>query len=162
MKSVSLTALGRTLMVAAAVTACAWSGAAFAQSSGDKPTAAVYVMGNHEDSDFVKKAIINYMVRNSPYRVVDIDAVGTLLNEHMRQESPSAQQIANYGKDAGAMYVCVVEITERRGKTYVTTRMVETERKIATYSEMATMSDSDDILKFVEKQVFLMLKSSKG
>jgi len=134
-------------------------GTASAQS---KPTAAVYIMGEPEDRDVIRTAVFNYLVKSGKYEMVAIDAIDLLIKEHIRQEDKaSTVKIADYGKNAGAAWVCVVQMSERKGTTYVNTRMINVETKTAPYSHMEKMPDGEDILEFTEKQVYMLLSGLK-
>jgi len=157
---------GRTLPVAAAAAMAVgvFFGAAVAQKNlSGKPTAAVYVMGDPEDREIVKTAVFNSLVRSGRYNMVAIDAIDLLTKEHIRQEDKSSTiKIADYGKNAGAEWVCVVQITDRKGVTYINTRMIDVETKTAAASHMDKMQDSEDLLEFIEKQIYLTLASLKA
>jgi len=150
----------RALLIAAAVAVTA-VGTVFAQSSQSpqnrKPTAAVYIKGNPDGRDFIKKAVYNYLIKTGKYTVINIDAIDIALKELQRQDNIATVQIAKYGKDAGAEWVCVVEITEYKGDTYVNTSMVDTETKEAPYSEMQPLPRGKDILDFVKQLIGGML-----
>jgi len=151
----------RTLtLIAAAVVATAFFGTASAQSQSQtkKPTAAVYIMGDPEDRDNIRSAVFNYLVQSGKYEMVAIDAIDLLTKEHIRQENAATTvKIANYGKNAGAAWVCVVSISERKGKTYFSARMINVETKTAQYSQMADAPADADFLEFIKEQVYLLL-----
>ena len=166
MKTVSLTALGRTLALTAAIAigSSSFIGTAWAQTStGGKPTAAVYVFGDPEDRDLIKSAIFTSLVRSGKYAMVAIDAIDLLTKEHIRQEDKSSTvKVAEYGRNAGAEWVCVVSVQSRKGVTYMNTSMVNVETKKAAASHMDEMPDDAKLLEFVEKQVYLTLASLKA
>jgi DNA-dependent RNA polymerase auxiliary subunit epsilon len=161
MKTVSLTALGRTLALAGAIAigAAAFFGTVFAQKNlTGKPTAAIYIEGDSEDREVVKLAVFNALVKGNKYNMVAIDAIDLLIKEHIRQEDKaSTVKIAEYGRNAGAEWVCVVKFAELKGKTYMTTRMIDVATKTAPYSEMKEMPDGAEIMEFINKQIYLML-----
>jgi len=153
--------LGRTLSLLTAVMVAAgvFGGTVFAQKNlTGKPTAAVYIEGDSEDRDVVRSAVFNALVKGGKYNMVAIDAIDLLIKEHIRQEDKaSTVKIAEYGKNAGAEWVCVVKFAELKGKTYMTTRMIDVATKTAPYSEMKEMPDGAEIMEFINKQIFLML-----
>jgi TonB family protein len=138
--------------------------AAYAQSQTEKPKAAVYIMGNPEGRDALRMAVNNYLIKSGQYQMIAVDAIDVVAKEHTRQMSGSVSdaQIAKLGQDAGAKYVCVVERTELEGVSYVATRMVSVESKVAELSEMAVLPKGGIIIDFVKKQVGAMLGMEAG
>ena len=92
---------------------------------------------------------------------VSIDIVA---KEHERQMSGSVsdEQIAKLGFDAGAQYVCVVERTELDGYSYVATRMVSVESKVAEFADMVKLPQGGDIIEFIKWQIGSMLGMNVG
>jgi outer membrane biosynthesis protein TonB len=136
----------------------------YAQSQTEKPKAAVYIMGNPEGRDALRMAVNNYLIKSGQYQMIAVDAIDVVAKEHTRQTSGSVsdEQIAKLGQDAGAKYVCVVERTELDGISYVATRMVSVESKVAELSEMAVLPKGGIIIDFVKKQVGAMLGMEAG
>jgi hypothetical protein len=66
------------------------------------------------------------------------------------------------GYDAGAQYVCVVERTELDGFSYVATRMVSVESKVAEFADMVKLPHGGDIIEFIQWQIGSMLGMAVG
>jgi len=92
---------------------------------------------------------------------VSIDIVA---KEHERQMSGSVsdEQIAKLGFDAGAQYVCVVERTELDGYSYVATRMVSVESKVAEFADMVELPHGGKIIDIIQWQIGSMLGMNVG
>jgi len=126
----------------------------------NKPKAAVYIMGNPEGRDALRMAVNNFLVKSGKYQMVAVDAIDVVAQEHKRQLSGSVsdEQIAKLGQDAGAQYVCVVERTELDGTSYVATRMVSVQSKIAELADMAELPRGGKIIDFIQKQIGALLE----
>ena len=157
------TQYGRALLLAAVAvfTAVIFCGTAFAQK---KPKAAVYIMGNPEGRDALRMAVNTFLVKSGRYQMIAVDAIDLVAQEHQRQMSGSVSddQIARLGFDAGAQYVCVVERTELDGVSYVATRMVSVESKVAEFADMVKLPQGGDIIEFIKWQVGSMLGIEVG
>ncbi|MDR2592335.1 MAG: hypothetical protein LBC59_05955 [Chitinispirillales bacterium] len=154
-------ALGRTLPLIAAVVLATvvFGGSSFAQNAAGKPTAAVYIMGNPREREVIAMSVWSLLENSGKFNMIDIDAIDLLIKEHIRQEDNSSTvKIAEYGKNAGAQWVCVVQISEELdGVRYISTRMVDVENKIGRGSKVTEMTSGTDILRFLQKQVTAML-----
>ena len=154
---------GRTLLLAAValVTAGVFCGTAFAQ---EKPKAAVYIMGNPEGRDALRMAVNTFLVKSGKYQMVAVDAIDVVAKEQKRQMSGSVSdaQIAKLGQDAGAQYVCVVERTVFDGYSYVATRMVSVQSKVAEFADMVKLPQGGDIIEIIQWQVGSMLGMEVG
>jgi len=154
---------GRALLLAAVavVTAVIFCGTAFAQN---KPKAAVYIMGNPEGRDALRMAVNTFLVKSGRYQMIAVDAIDLVAQEQQRQMSGSVSddQIAKLGQDAGAQYVCVVERTELGGYSYVATRMVSVQSKVAEFADMVKLPQGGDIIEFIKWQVGSMLGLAVG
>jgi hypothetical protein len=73
--------------------------------------------------------------------MIAVDAIDIVAKEQNRQKSGSVtdSDIALLGRDAGAEYVCVVERTELDGISYVATRMVSVQSKVAELADMTEL-----------------------
>jgi len=134
---------------------------AFAQT---KPKAAVYIMGNPEGRDALKMAVNNFLIKSQKYQMIAVDAIDVVAKEQKRQKSGSVSDgdIALLGKDAGAEYVCVVERTEFDGISYVATRMVSVQSKVAELADMTELPRGGKIIELIEWQIGSMLGMPVG
>jgi uncharacterized protein (TIGR02145 family) len=129
-----------------------------------KPKAAVYIMGNPAGRDALRMAVNTFLVKSGRYQMIAVDAIDIVAQEHQRQMSGSVsdEQIAKLGFDAGAEYVCVVERTELDGVSYVATRMVSVESKVAEFADMVKLPQGGDIIEFIKWQIGSMLGIDVG
>jgi hypothetical protein len=129
-----------------------------------KPKAAVYIMGNPAGRDALRMAVNTFLVKSGKYQMVAVDAIDVVAKEHKRQMdgSVSDAQIAKLGADAGAQYVCVVERSELDGYSYVATRMVSVESKVAEFADMVKLPYGGDIIEFIQWQIGSMLGMAVG
>jgi hypothetical protein len=95
--------------------------------------------------------------------MIAVDAIDIIAKEHTRQTSGAVSDvdIAKMGFDAGAQYVCVVEITKFGGKTYVSTGIVHVERKLSVNSEINELLIGGDAIELIQRQVNGMLGIGK-
>jgi uncharacterized protein (TIGR02145 family) len=109
-------------------------------------------------------AVNTFLVKSGRYQMVAVDAIDIVAKEHERQMSGSVsdEQIAKLGFDAGAQYVCVVERTELDGYSYVATRMVSVESKVAEFADMVKLPQGGDIIEFIKWQIGSMLGMNVG
>jgi uncharacterized protein (TIGR02145 family) len=109
-------------------------------------------------------AVNTFLVKSGRYQMIAVDAIDIVAQEHQRQMSGSVsdEQIAKLGFDAGAEYVCVVERTELDGVSYVATRMVSVESKVAEFADMVKLPQGGDIIEFIKWQVGSMLGIDVG
>jgi len=84
--------------------------------------------------------------------------------EQNRQKSGSVtdSDIALLGRDAGAEYVCVVERTELDGISYVASRMVSVQSKVAELADMTELPRGGKIIELIEWQIGSMLGMPVG
>jgi len=134
---------------------------AFAQA---KPKVAVYIMGNPEGRDALRMAVNNFLIKSQKYQMIAVDAIDVIAKEQNRQMSGSVSDsdIASLGKDAGAEYVCVVERTELDGFSYVATRMVSVQSKVAELADMTELPRGGKIIDVIEWQIGSMLGMPVG
>jgi hypothetical protein len=134
---------------------------AFAQS---KPKAAVYIMGNPEGRDALRMAVNNFLVKSQKYQMIAVDALDVVAKEQSRQKSGSVSDsdIALLGRDAGAQYVCVVERAELDGISYVATRIVSVQSKVAELADMTELPRGGKIIDLIEWQIGSMLGMPVG
>jgi len=134
---------------------------AFAQT---KPKAAVYIMGNPEGRDALRMLVNNFLIKSQKYQMIAVDAIDVVAKEQNRQKSGSVTDgdIALLGRDAGAEYVCVVERTELDGISYVATRMVSVQSKVAELADMTELPRGGKILDVIEWQIGSMLGMQVG
>jgi len=135
-----------------------------AESKGPKPKAAVYIMGNPAGRDALRMAVNTFLVKSGKYQMVAVDAIDVIAKEHNRQMSGdvSDEEIARLGHDAGAQYVCVVERTELDGYSYVATRMISVESKVAEFADIVKMPPGGDVIEFIQWQIGSMLGMAVG
>ncbi|MDR2582481.1 MAG: hypothetical protein LBC75_03275 [Fibromonadaceae bacterium] len=134
---------------------------AFAQT---KPKAAVYIMGNPEGRDALRMLVNNFLIKSQKYQMIAVDAIDVVEKEQKRQNSGSVSDgdIALLGKDAGAEYVCVVERTELDGISYVATRMVSVQSKVAELADVTELPYGGKVLDIIEWQIGSMLGMPVG
>jgi len=134
---------------------------AFAQT---KPKAAVYIMGNPEGRDALRMAVNNFLIKSQKYQMIAVDAIDVVAKEQKRQKSGSVSDgdIALLGRDAGAQHVCVVERTELDGISYVATRMVSVQSKVAELADMTELPRGGKIIELIEWQIGSMLGMPVG
>jgi len=134
------------------------------QTQTEKPKAAVYIMGNPEGRDALRMAVNTFLVKSGKYQMVAVDAIDVVAKEHKRQMSGSVSdaQIAKLGQDAGAQYVCVVERTELDGYSYVATRMVSVQSKVAEFADMVELPRGGKIIDIIQWQIGSMLGMDVG
>jgi hypothetical protein len=135
--------------------------AAFAQP---KPKAAVYIMGNPEGRDAIRAAVNTFLIKSGKYRMIAVDAIDVVAQEQMRQLSGavSDSDIAALGRDAGAQYVCVVERSELDGVSYVATRMVSVQSKVAELADIVELPYGGKIIDIIQWQIGSMLGMAVG
>jgi uncharacterized protein (TIGR02145 family) len=133
-------------------------------NTAPRPKAAVYIMGNPQGRDALRMAVNTFLVKSGKYQMIAVDAIDVVAQEQKRQMSGSVSdaQIAKLGYDAGAQYVCVVERTELDGFSYVATRMVSVENKVAEFADMVKLPHGGDIIAFIQWQIGSMLGMAVG
>lgn len=115
-----------------------------------KENVAVYVTGQKEDA--VKKVLgskmVSYITQSDDYTAVErtLDFINALRAEHDYATSGevSDEQIASFGKQFGAQYVAVVDVSEVYGELFVSARLINVEKNIIvesfdTYSKINSM-----------------------
>ena len=129
------------------------------QRAGEKPKAAVYIIGDPRGNEALLMAVNNFLIRSGKYEVVAVDANDILAQEQVRQRNGSVSDadIAQLGKNAGAQYVCVVQRAVLDGRTYVSTRMVSVESGVANFSNMVELPWGESIIDLIERQIGDML-----
>jgi len=134
---------------------------AFAQAN---PKAAVYIMGNPEGRDALRMAVNNFLIKSQKYQMIAVDALDVVAKEQNRQKSGSVtdSDIALLGRDAGAQYVCVVERAELDGISYVATRIVSVQSKVAELADMTELPRGGKIIELIEWQIGSMLGMPVG
>ncbi len=154
---------GRALLLSALL-ATVGTVQAQAQSVQTKPKAAVYIIGNPEGRDALRMAVNTFLIKSGKYQMVAVDAIDVVAAEQKRQMSGSVSdaQIAKLGQDAGAQYVCVVERSELDGYSYVATRMVSVESKVAEFADMVKLPYGSDIIELIQWQIGSMLGMAVG
>jgi uncharacterized membrane protein YgcG len=165
-------ALTLTLIAAAVLAGGVFGGAAFAQTqTAKKETAAVYVYGSHPRQETIKEAVTAYMIKIKKYRMIDLEAIDPALAEMQRQDNVATDQIAQFGFDKGAKWLCFVKLTldKGSGETVIRITMVETQSKEATDTDIKVLPrgiSMDEMLDFIKKMIRDMLsvndESDKG
>jgi hypothetical protein len=135
--------------------------ATFAQP---KPKAAVYIMGNPEGRDAIRSAVNTFLVKSGKYQMIAVDAIDVVAQEQRRQMSGAVSDgdIAALGRDAGAQYVCVVQRSELDGVSYVATRMVSVQSKVAELADMAELPRGGKVIDMIQWQIGSMLGMPVG
>jgi hypothetical protein len=144
-----------------ALALCVLCGFAFAQP---KPKAAVYIMGNPEGRDAIRSAVNTFLVKSGKYQMIAVDAIDVVAQEQRRQMSGAVSDgdIAALGRDAGAQYVCVVQRSELDGISYVATRMVSVQSKVAELADMTELPRGGKIIDMIQWQIGSMLGMPVG
>jgi len=140
---------------------CVLFAAAFAQT---KPKAAVYVMGNPDGRDAIKAAVNTFLIKSGKYQMVAVDAIDIVAQEQQRQMSGTVSDgdIATLGRDAGAQYVCVVQRSELDGISYVATRMVSVQSKVAELADIVELPPGGKVIDIIQWQIGSMLGMPVG
>jgi len=148
-------------LVKCTLTLCVLFAAAFAQT---KPKAAVYIMGNPEGRDAIKAAVNTFLVKSGRYQMIAVDAIDLVAQEQKRQMSGSVSDgdIAALGRDAGAQYVCVVQRSELDGVSYVATRMVSVQSKVAELADIVELPPGGKVIDIIQWQIGSMLGMAVG
>jgi len=109
-------------------------------------------------------AVNNFLIKSQKYQMIAVDAIDLVVKEQKRQMSGSVSDsdIALLGRDAGAQYVCVVERTELDGISYVATRMVSVQSKVAELANMAELPRGGMMIDLIEWQIGSMLGMPVG
>lgn len=149
-------------IVKSAVVLCVLCGIAFAQSV--KPKAAVYIMGNPEGRDALRSAVNTFLIKSGKYQMIAVDAIDVVAQEQRRQMSGAVSDgdIAALGRDAGAQYVCVVQRSELDGISYVATRMVSVQSKVAEMADIVELPYGGKIIDIIQWQIGSMLGMPVG
>jgi hypothetical protein len=144
-----------------ALALCVLCATAFAQP---KPKAAVYIMGNPEGRDAIRSAVNTFLVKSGKYQMIAVDAIDVVAQEQRRQMSGAVSDgdIAALGRDAGAQYVCVVQRSELDGVSYVATRMVSVQSKVAELADMTELPRGGKIIDMIQWQIGSMLGMPVG
>jgi hypothetical protein len=140
---------------------CVLCGLAFAQP---KPKAAVYIMGNPDGRDAIRSAVNTFLIKSGKYQMIAVDAIDVVAQEQRRQMSGAVSDgdIAALGRDAGAQYVCVVQRSELDGVSYVATRMVSVQSKVAELADMTELPRGGKIIDMIQWQIGSMLGMPVG
>jgi len=159
-ESFSMTSLVKTFVKSTLVLSVLFA-VAFAQH---KPKAAVYIMGNPEGRDALRSAVNTFLVKSGKYQMIAVDAIDVVAQEQRRQLSGSVSDgdIAALGRDAGAEYVCVVQRSEFDGVSYVATRMVSVQSKVAELAEILELPPGGKIIDIIQWQIGSMLGMPVG
>jgi len=144
-------------------------GFVFAQSQPQqqpqpKPKAAVYIMGNPEGRDALRSAVNTFLIKSGKYQMIAVDAIDIVAQEQKRQMSGAVSDgdIAALGRDAGAQYVCVVQRSELDGVSYVATRMVSVQSKVAELADIIELPPGGKIIDLIQWQIGSMLGMAVG
>ncbi len=161
-----MTSLVKTL-VRSAVALSVLCSVAFAQQqspSSSRPKAAVYIMGNPDGRDALASAVNTFLIQSGKYQMIAVDAIDVVAQEQNRQMSGSVSDgdIATLGRDAGAQYVCVVQRSELDGVSYVATRMVSVQSKVAELASMTELPRGGKIIEMIQWQIGSMLGMPVG
>jgi hypothetical protein len=96
--------------------------------------------------------------------MIAVDAIDVVAQEQKRQMSGavSDNDIALLGRDAGAQYVCVVQRSELDGFSYVATRMVSVQSKVAEAADIVELPQGGKIIDIIQWQIGSMLGMAVG
>jgi len=150
---------------------CVLSAVALAQQqqqppsqSPSKPKAAVYIMGNPEGRDALRSAVNTFLIKSGRYQMIAVDAIDVVAQEQRRQMSGTVSDgdIAALGRDAGAQYVCVVQRSELDGVSYVATRMVSVQSKVAELADIVELPVGGKVIDIIQWQIGSMLGMAVG
>ncbi len=144
-----------------AATLCVLCAVALAQT---KPKAAVYIMGNPEGRDALASAVNTFLIKSGKYQMIAVDAIDVVAQEQKRQMSGTVSDgdIASLGRDAGAQYVCVVQRSELDGVSYVATRMVSVQSKVAEMADIVELPYGGKVIDIIQWQIGSMLGMPVG
>ncbi|GBU21793.1 hypothetical protein R80B4_01693 [Fibrobacteres bacterium R8-0-B4] len=143
------------------VALCVLCAAVFAQP---KPKAAVYIMGAPEGRDALRSAVNTFLIKSGKYQMIAVDAIDVVALEQRRQMSGAVTDgdIAALGRDAGAQYVCVVQRSELDGVSYVATRMVNVQSKVADLADIVELPPGGKVIDIIQWQIGSMLGMAVG
>jgi hypothetical protein len=129
-----------------------------------KPKAAVYIMGNPEGRDAIRAAVNTFLIKSGKYQMIAVDAIDVVAQEQRRQLSGSVSDgdIAALGRDAGAQYVCVVQRSELDGVSYIATRMVSVQSKVAEAADIVELPHGGKVIDIIQWQIGSMLGMAVG
>jgi len=147
--------------VKCAIVLCTLCAVALAQP---KPKAAVYIMGNPEGRDALRSAVNTFLIKSGKYQMIAVDAIDIVAQEQKRQMSGAVSDgdIAALGRDAGAQYVCVVQRSELDGVSYVATRMVSVQSKVAELADIVELPPGGKVIEIIQWQIGSMLGMAVG
>ncbi len=116
-----------------------------------KQTVAVYTIDESDlnVASYVGDFIVNSIVKQSKYSAVERSSAfrSQLNSEHDFERSGEVddKQIAELGKNFGAIYVCVVKVGFAMNQYFVSSRMINTETSIVDRSSRPVFFDHEDI-----------------
>ncbi|MCL2688846.1 MAG: CsgG/HfaB family protein [Chitinispirillia bacterium] len=97
----------------------------------DRPRIAVYVAGGMEESEkrAAQTIILDGLVKSGTYRTIERTEmfIEELIREQQKQRSGSVdeKQIVALGKQAGAEYICIVDVTQAFGSSQISARIID-------------------------------------
>ncbi|MDR0307537.1 MAG: CsgG/HfaB family protein [Chitinispirillales bacterium] len=121
----------------------------------DKPKIAVYVAGGMEENAkrIVAANIIDGLVNSGSYRMIERsdDFLDELTKEQQKQRDGSVdeKQIVSLGRQAGAQFICITDVTSAFGKSQVSARIVDvmTADVVASGVSNVSVDSMDDLIK---------------
>jgi hypothetical protein len=121
-------------------------------------------MGNPDGRDALAAAVNTFLIQSGKYQMIAVDAIDVVAQEQSRQMSGAVSDgdIAALGRDAGAQYVCVVQRSELDGVSYVATRMVSVQSKVAELASMTELPRGGKIIEMIQWQIGSMLGMPVG
>jgi hypothetical protein len=121
-------------------------------------------MGNPEGRDALRSAVNTFLIKSGKYQMIAVDAIDVVAQEQRRQMSGAVSDgdIAALGRDAGAEYVCVVQRSELDGVSYVATRMVSVQSKVAELADIVELPPGGKIIDIIQWQIGSMLGMAVG
>jgi len=121
----------------------------------EKPRIAVYVADGMEESEkrAAQTLILDGLVKSGVYRTIERTEafIDELIKEQQKQRSGSVDemQIVALGKQAGAQYICIVDVTQAFGSSQISARIVDVLTAEVLSSGVSTISVNtlDDLTK---------------
>jgi len=112
-----------------------------------KPIAAVYVMGNPDGRELIKRVVFNAVANSGKFYMLDLDT-DELTDKYLARYNDTAKvKMFNksLGYRLGAKFLCVVRIDKFGGTTYINISMVNTETREALYDGHGVLTSDTNI-----------------
>jgi hypothetical protein len=112
-----------------------------------KPIAAVYIMGNPDGRELIKRVVFNAVANSGKFYMLDLDT-DELTDKYLARYNDTAKvKMFNksWGYRLGAQFLCIVKIDKEKGITYITISMVNTDTKEALYAGHGVLTSDTNI-----------------